>query len=323
MKDQQGAVTNNGMPDVASMASKHIHSELDWVGMSEIHQPATLRDTISGVQPIAARVQTYVNLKDPSSRGIHMSRLYLALEETFAKAPVDADSIRSLLNHFLETHGELSSRAFVQLDFDLSMRRESLKSQHFGWKGYPVTLSGTLENGELKLELTVNVPYSSTCPCSAALSRQLIQEAFRKQFENAADISVDQVAAWLGTEQGIVATPHSQRSIAQVKVLLDHSVEKALPITALINTIEEALQTPVQTAVKREDEQEFARLNGQNLMFCEDAARKLQQALLPVTQYQDFWLRVNHLESLHAHNAVAIVTKNVAGGYQPIPGDGV
>ena len=30
------------------------------------------------------------------------------------------------------------------------------------------------------------------------------------------------------------------------------------------------LKTPVQAAVKREDEQEFARLNGQNLMFCED-----------------------------------------------------
>jgi len=28
---------------------------------------------------------------------------------------------------------------------------------------------------------------------------------------------------------------------------------------------------------------------------------------------------VNHLESLHAHNAVAIATKEVEGGYLPIP----
>jgi GTP cyclohydrolase I len=54
-------------------------------------------------------------------------------------------------------------------------------------------------------------------------------------------------------------------------------------------------------------------------MFCEDAARRLQQALEPQALYKDFWLRVNHLESLHAHNAVAIVTKNVVGGYLPIP----
>ena len=83
--------------------------------------------------------------------------------------------------------------------------------------------------------------------------------------------------------------------------------------------IEGALKTPVQTAVKRVDEQEFAKLNGQNLMFCEDSARRLKQALDGQPCYQDFWLRVNHLESLHAHNAVAIATKEVEGGYLPIP----
>ena len=48
------------------------------------------------------------------------------------------------------------------------------------------------------------------------------------------------------------------------------------PITDLVDLVENSLKTPVQAAVKREDEQEFARLNGQNLMFCEDAARRLQ-----------------------------------------------
>ena len=60
-------------------------------------------------------------------------------------------------------------------------------------------------------------------------------------------------------------------------------------------------------------------LNGQNLMFCEDSARRLKRALDGQPCYQDFWLRVNHLESLHAHNAVAIATKEVEGGYLPIP----
>ena len=87
-------------------------------------------------------------------------------------------------------------------------------------------------------------------------------------------VDADKVHEWLGTEQGVLATPHSQRSVAQVKVLLDHTEGEAFPITALIDLIEGALKTPVQTAVKREDEQEFALLNGQNLMFCEDAARR-------------------------------------------------
>jgi GTP cyclohydrolase I len=99
-------------------------------------------------------------------------------------------------------------------------------------------------------------------------------------------------------------------------VRLDESVE-SFPISELVNVIENALQTPVQTAVKREDEQEFARLNGHNLMFVEDAARRVKNALNQQSSYLDFWLRVEHYESLHAHDAVSITTKGVENGFQP------
>jgi GTP cyclohydrolase I len=75
----------------------------------------------------------------------------------------------------------------------------------------------------------------------------------------------------------------------------------------------------VQTAVKRADEQAFALLNGQNLMFCEDAARRIQAALEPDERISDFWLRASHHESLHPHDAVAVATKGVAGGYTALP----
>ncbi|MBZ2190182.1 GTP cyclohydrolase FolE2 [Alcanivorax sp. JB21] len=318
MKRENGAAVHT-MPDVASTATRKIHSKLDWVGMSEIHLPARVSDSVHGERPVSTSIQAYVNLEDTSARGIHMSRLYLMLEETFGDHGVSAISIEALLRNFLSSHEGLSSRAFVKLDFEYSVRRRSLKSNYAGWKSYPVTLTGTLCDNNLSIELSVEVPYSSTCPCSAALARQLIQDAFREQFGDVGTINAEQAAEWLGTEQGIVATPHSQRSVAQVRVLLDHAEDRAFPITAMIDLIEGALKTPVQTAVKREDEQEFARLNGQNLMFCEDAARRLQEVLDAETEYKDFWLRVNHLESLHAHNAVAIVTKNVEGGYLPIP----
>ena len=87
-------------------------------------------------------------------------------------------------------------------------------------------------------------------------------------------------------------------------------------VVNLINTLEGELKTPVQAAVKREDEQEFARLNGQNLMFCEDAARKIK-AILETDGYADYWLQINHYESLHAHDAVAVAVKGINGGYKP------
>lgn len=319
MKRDSGAQTTRNMPDVASNSMvDHIHSTLDWVGMSEIHLPARVSDTLAGERPVSTSIQAYVNLANPDAKGIHMSRLYLMLEETFGDHSVSAHSIELLLKNFLETHEGLSDRAFVQFDFEYSMRRPALKSSYSGWKSYPVTIKGTLGEEGMRLELSVEVLYSSTCPCSAALARQLIQDQFRRDFAGE-QVNAEQVFEWLGTEQGVAATPHSQRSVAQVRVVLDDSCSKGFPITALIDAIEGALQTPVQTAVKRVDEQEFALLNGQNLMFCEDSARRLKQALDPEPLYQDYWLRVNHLESLHAHNAVAIATKQVPGGYLPIP----
>ena len=83
----------------------------------------------------------------------------------------------------------------------------------------------------------------------------------------------------------------------------------------LINLLEDELKTPVQAAVKREDEQEFARLNGQNLMFCEDAARKIKTTL-ESKEFSDYFLQINHYESLHAHDAVAIAVKGIEGGYK-------
>jgi GTP cyclohydrolase I len=82
----------------------------------------------------------------------------------------------------------------------------------------------------------------------------------------------------------------------------------------LTDRLEHALATPVQTAVKREDEQAFALANGQNLMFCEDAARRAFVALDSDPRLSDFLLHVSHLESLHPHDAQAWVCKGVSGG---------
>jgi GTP cyclohydrolase I len=109
---------------------------------------------------------------------------------------------------------------------------------------------------------------------------------------------------WLGSANGIVATPHSQRSSAELSIQLDAN-QSTLPLTDLIDDVEAALGTAVQTAVKRADEQAFALANGQNLMFCEDAARRLNLALKRSDAVKAFHLKVIHAESLHAHDAVA------------------
>ncbi|MCH8492662.1 MAG: GTP cyclohydrolase FolE2 [Idiomarina sp.] len=302
------------MPDIANQAEAHIEGALDWVGMSNIEMPFMVASETGLPQQVGTRVEAFVSLDDAKAKGIHMSRLYLAIDELANDDVLSGSSIRALLNRFIETHSDLSSQARVSFSFEYLLRRKSLISGKQGWKGYPVTISAVRNGDKTELELQVGVTYSSTCPCSAALARQLIQEAFKKRFSGD-DLSMEDALAWLGTTDGIVATPHSQRSLADVKVKLTESTD-ILPIVALIDRIEAVLKTPVQAAVKREDEQEFARLNGQNLMFCEDAARLLQHDLNKNSAVLDFWIRVNHYESLHAHDAVSVTTKGISGGYR-------
>lgn len=310
-------VAINDLPDVASRELHMPQVTLDWVGMADIHQPLLVRDGRTSKQ-VQTRVQIYVDLGDELAKGIHMSRLYLILDEHSETRPLTAAGLKLLLRSVLESHRDLSTRAYVQFDFDYYLRRPALVSDNSGWNSYPVTVKGTLIEGKITLELKIAVQYSSTCPCSAALARQLIQQQFTEDFGNSGKVAINEVVGWLGSEQGIIATPHSQRSDARILVQLRDGLDE-FPITEIIDEVENTLKTPVQTAVKREDEQEFARLNGQNLMFIEDAGRKLKDVLTKDDRLTDFWVRVEHHESLHAHDAVGVFTKGVANGYLPIP----
>lgn len=284
------------LPDIAAQAARQA-LPLDWVGMRGIALPVFIEG-----QRLAAKADAGVSLDDGEARGIHMSRLYLALE-MLEQQNLTPSSLHQVLQRFLDSHEGLANSAYLNIHTDLLIKRPALVSPLAGWKTYPVTIAATLKNTVFHVELKIEVAYSSTCPCSAALARQLIQQQFVNDFANK-PLQHAEVLAWLGSTQGIVATPHSQRSTAQLHLHLDEFVD-GLPLTSTINDAEAALGTAVQTAVKRADEQAFALANGQNLMFCEDAARRLNLALRRSPGIREFHLRVIHAESLHAHDAVA------------------
>lgn len=276
---------------------------LDWVGMEEIGLPIRLK-SMSEDMEIPTKVDAMVDLVKSSQRGIHMSRLYLLAQENLTSRPLTLSDLGQLTSEFLKSQEGLSTRALLRLGFDLALLRPSLKSGNKAYKTYPSEILVVNQNFKPRFFLKVNVKYSSTCPASAALARQLIQDQFGRDFSG--NVSSEKVKEWLGTASGIVATPHSQRSEGVVQA--EVNVDSTLNLEKLIDLIEEALQTPVQAAVKRVDEQEFALRNGQNLMFCEDAARRVRGSLEKDPSVLDFYARFAHLESLHPHNAVSRVS---------------
>lgn len=297
------------LPDVALHEPAAIQSSLDWVGMQGIDLPMLL-DAADSAFTVAAQVDAAVDLPDPMLKGIHMSRLYRLLENIAAPTVLTPATITAVLLAMIDSHADCQSgRARLSIGFSLLCQRPALVTPGLhGWKHYPVTISAVWQDGHMLLELGVSVLYSSTCPCSAALARQVVQEKFNATFADQQQLSRQEVVTWLG-QHATAATPHSQRSSASIKVGIAADALK-FNIVKLIDLAEQALATPVQTAVKRADEQAFAHLNGANLMYVEDAARKVQHALQPY--FQQSSVMVRHMESLHPHDAVAQVSSFAA-----------
>jgi GTP cyclohydrolase I len=289
------------LPDVSVTDIAPTLGPLEWVGMQGIDLPVTI-DESGYHRELHAKADVQVDLPAPQVKGIHMSRLYRLLDSWGQDAHISPAHIHTLLSNMVDSHHDCDSRsARLRLEFDLLVRRPALVTEGLsGWKSYPVQLNASLVEGTFELNVECTVGYSSTCPCSAALSRQLIEEHFLNSFSNQPFVDPATVASWLRANASL-ATPHSQRSEARICI----SVECAAPnlgLLSLIEAVENALGTPVQTAVKRADEQAFAALNGQNLMFVEDAARRIRAAL---SKHQNPRVHVRHLESLHPHDAAA------------------
>lgn len=304
------------MPDIAHSTAPQSPRRLNRVGMSQVDVPLMVSSG-SGRNAMSTRVpgqvSGFVSLDDPEARGIHMSRIYRILANELPSKPVSFEHLQSLLEHLLSSHAGISETAEIVLRYSHLAEMPALLSGLRGWRHYPVMIRASkTRNGQTSLDFALRLTYSSTCPCSAALSRQLNQNQFADAFGTTGQIDAAKVHAWLGDEHSVGGEPHAQRSHGIV--VLRFSRPGDLPVAEeLAARLETALGTPVQTAVKREDEQEFARLNARNLMFSEDAARKLAQTLESIP-CDDFLVHVIHYESLHPYNVEATATKGIEGG---------
>ena len=301
-------------PDIAQNESSVYPYAIEKVGMRQVEIPILIEDENGSYVRQPALIDVYVDLKEPFAKGIHMSRLFNILVSYFESTPLSLVNIRKLLEALSQSQQSISSKSYLKLSYQHILKKKALLSQSKGWRYYPISYDFSYENKTLKTELQFEVTYSSTCPCSAALSRQLIQQKFDHHFSSQGTLSQKEVSQWLEKKENSGGAPHSQRSTGKVKLCF--SQDNMPGVSNLINDIEESLKTPVQASVKRVDEQEFAKLNAENLMFCEDAVRILKHHFESKDFILDYKIEVEHFESLHPHNAVAIAVKGIPNGYK-------
>ena len=301
------------VPDIATEKLNY-DLPIDLVGLHDLSLPVKLTHKIN----TSGRITLLVSLDNKKQRGIHMSRLYLSLHEEFSKKTVSFSSLKSALMKAIKSQKGDSSSGQIKLSVNWPILRKALKSPLKGWREYPIYFKVNYSKKEKAFKYIAGgeVLYSSTCPCSASLSAQIIKTDFEKKFSKQKSLNKKEVLNYLNDKSFLTATPHAQKSTAFFKLQVKEASKQSFSFLKVIDEIEESLGTAVQTAVKREDEAEFARRNAQNLMFCEDAVRRLGQLFNTKKAIADYLVRVQHYESLHPFTVESTICKGVKGGWK-------
>ncbi|MDU8912353.1 GTP cyclohydrolase FolE2 [Aestuariicoccus sp. MJ-SS9] len=271
------------LPDLQNGPSaliKGANRAIQHVGISNFRLPIQYHTRDNGDLTLETSVTGTVSL-EADKKGINMSRImrsfYAHADKTFSFEVIEAalDDYKSDLESF-------DARINMRLSFP--MRMDSLRSGLSGYQYYDIAIELVETDGVRHKIMHLDYVYSSTCPCSLELSEHARRE------------------------RGQLATPHSQRSVARISVVLNEN-DACLWFEDLIDMCRRAVPTETQVMVKREDEQAFAELNAANPIFVEDAARLFAEQLQNDPRVSDYRVLASHQESLHSHDAVSVLTE--------------
>lgn len=274
----------DSMPDLQNGDFEGI--PIDYVGINDFHVPIRILQRDGNTQEVMASISGTVSLA-AANRGINMSRII----RTFYKS---ADQIMDFnqIEHVLRDYQKdlKSFDAHILINFKYRIWQDALRSvkdngeSEGGWQYYNVTFDVNMDNsGEYKKLLWMDYIYSSACPCSTELSLHAAEQ------------------------RSVYGIPHSQRSIARIGIDFSDTVW----FEDLLEMCKSVIPTETLVFCKRQDEQAFAELNGANPIFVEDAIRKLATTFNQDNRINDYKIMCSHQESLHSHNAVAVITKGI------------
>ncbi len=271
------------LPDLQNGPSSLIRGakqRIQHVGISNFRLPIRFHRKKGHDLMLETSVTGSVSL-EAEKKGINMSRIMRSFYK-YAESTFSFEVMEAALNDYMTDLDSLDAR--IQMRFSYPVRVESLRSGLSGYQYYDIALELVDRGGERLKIMHLDYVYSSTCPCSLELSEHA------------------------RASRGQLATPHSQRSVARISVVVDSKAD-CLWFEDLIALCRRAVPTETQVMVKREDEQAFAELNAANPVFVEDAARLFCAELLADHHIGDFRVVASHQESLHSHDAVSILTE--------------
>lgn len=243
---------------------------LEKVGISRVKYPVLISGWQDGIsREVEGTFDLTVSLA-AENRGIHMSRLIETLHAW--REPLSPDSLQSFLAEMRQRQG--AEEAAVQCRFTWFINRPAPKTHQPAWLGIDTVWSAEQNSGGGNNGYTLDIPVTTLCPCSREIS-----------------------------DYGA----HSQRSWITVKLEWNAS-DAIIPPGEVFETLQHAGSAAIYPLLKRPDERHVTMAAYDQPAFVEDTARNAADLLRKDPLVSSFRIEVRNEESIHTHDAVAVVS---------------
>jgi len=237
-------------------------------------------------QKTQAVISVYVDLHE-EVRGINMSYIPLTVYQVAEEHSVGALFVLEVLKRLRENME--CNNVYLKIKFPYYLTVSPPKSKIAAPMYVDCVIEAREVGGVQTFDLTVEMQSISTCPCSKNLSIDLEKEGLR-------------------------GAPHMQRGFVKTTVRHDITGLDLIFIEEVVDWIKEAVKNVPYPVIKRIDEQKVAQISWENPKFVEDVVRDLSLVLNQQKKVLDWTVVVEHQESIHPHNAVAVQWKGIKGG---------
>lgn len=267
------------MHDIQALADTR-DLKIDQVGVRDLRYPISVLDRSAGKQETVATISLSVSLSK-EVRGTHMSRFLEVLNDH--RGELTARTIPALLS---DLQAKLQAQhAFIDISFPYFLERPAPVTGATGLLDYNCRFVATAGPHGGDFMLAVEVPVTSLCPCSKAIS-----------------------------DYGA----HNQRGYISVAVRTLHARE-IMWIEDLAELVEDCASSPVYPLLKRPDERHVTMQAFDRPAFVEDIARDVATALR--RDGRIVWYRVEavNMESIHNHSAYAVIEQTLDVTLRAVP----
>ncbi len=253
------------MPDVQSSADTR-HIPIQRVGIRGVRHPMLIENADGAPLATVANWTLTVALP-PEEKGTHMSR-FVALLEKYRSTAMTPTLFRAMARDMLPLlHAE---RGDMTAAFPYFINKSAPISGVQSLLDYEVQWIARAAGDEVEFELVVQVPVTSLCPCSKAIS-----------------------------EYGA----HNQRSHVTVSAILNADIS----MDGVIRLVEDEASCELWGLLKRPDEKYVTERAYDNPKFVEDLVRDVAARLNAHPGIARYRVEAENFESIHNHSAYAVV----------------